>query len=98
MFSYVVRSFETASAWLAGSTSDPEAWGRLLEAGHAFLTQMFQAGELMGQNPDEAFRLRCDAQLNTPTRRDEGVVMIEIGLAMGRPNALYTFQMGLPIC
>lgn len=98
VFSYVVRSFETASKWLAGSTSDPEAWGKLLEAGRAFLTQMFEAGELMGETPDEAFRLRCDAQLNTPSHRDEGVVMIEIGLAMGRPNAFYTFQMGLPIC
>ncbi len=95
--SYIVRSFLNIRDFLAGVTSDPAAWRRLEVAGDAFLNGVWQSGALIGETAGEAFSIRCDADLNTPQYRDQGVIMFELGLAISRPSKFFTFEMGVDI-
>ena len=97
VWSFVVRSIENGSSWLAGSISDPDLWERLEGAVTAFLEEVCRSGALASEVPDEAFRVRCDAEINDESRRARGVVWMDIGLAMARPNSFYSFQMGLDL-
>ena len=63
----------------------------------AFLEEVCRLGALASEVPSEAFRVRCDAEINDDGRRAQGVVWMEIGLAMARANSFYAFQMGLDL-
>jgi len=58
----------------------------------AFLTNVWRNGALFGQTPEEAFYVKCDAELNPPEVRDLGQVITEIGVAIVRPAEFVIFR------
>ena len=47
---------------------------------------------LFGLTPEEAFYVKCDAELNPPEVRDLGQVITEIGVAIVRPAEFVIFR------
>jgi phage tail sheath protein FI len=56
------------------------------------LTRVWRDGALFGATADEAFYVKCDAELNPPSVRDAGQVIIEIGLAPVKPAEFVIFR------
>jgi phage tail sheath protein FI len=63
----------------------------------AFLTDIWRAGMLFGQSPEQAFYVKCDEELNPPEVRDWGQLIIEFGLAPVRPAEFIVARFSIPL-
>ncbi|MDQ3855481.1 MAG: phage tail sheath subtilisin-like domain-containing protein [Chloroflexota bacterium] len=87
------RLFLTAGRWIARNMpsvalepNGPGLWARIERELNAYFGGLFRRGALSGRTADEAFYVKCDAELNPPAVRDEGKVVSEIGLAPAVPT------------
>jgi uncharacterized protein len=53
---------------------------------------VWRTGALFGSTPEQAFYVKCDAELNPPEVRDVGQVITEIGVAIVRPAEFVIFR------
>lgn len=93
LFNYVERSIESGTQWVVFEPNDPDLWARVSRDVHAFLTTVWMSGALFGRSPDEAFYVKCDDELNPPELRDQGKLIIEIGLAPVKPAEFVIFRL-----
>ncbi len=70
---------------LAFEPNNPQLWDRVLERLRGFCYDLFVRGALKGTTIEEAFFVKCDAELNPPEVREQGNVVCEIGLAPAAP-------------
>lgn len=62
--------------------NDQRLWVQIEEQVAAFLGAVWQRGGLKGETANEAFFAKCDEENNSPASVDEGVVNIDIGVAL----------------
>jgi phage tail sheath protein FI len=92
LFNYVERSIEQGTQWVVFEPNDHDLWARVTRDVTAFLKNVWLSGALFGKNPDEAFYVKCDEELNPPESRDAGILVIEIGLAPVKPAEFVVFR------
>lgn len=79
------RWIEVNMAWASFEPNTPQLWVRIKRELNAYLTGLWQAGALAGQQAEEAFFVKCDSETNPPEVRESGQSVTLIGLAPGRP-------------
>jgi uncharacterized protein len=57
-----------------------------------FLERIWREGALFGSTPEEAFYVKCDAELNTPETMILGRLYVEIGVCPVRPAEFIIFR------
>jgi phage tail sheath protein FI len=92
LFNFVEKSIEVGTQWVVFEPNDVDLWERIKRDVRAFLTRVWRDGALFGATADEAFYVKCDAELNPPSVRDAGQVIIEIGLAPVKPAEFVIFR------
>ena len=92
LFNFIEKSIERGTQWIVFEPNDMDLWERIKRDITAFLTRVWRDGALFGATPQEAFYVKCDAELNTPEVRDAGQVIIEIGLAPVKPAEFVIFR------
>jgi phage tail sheath protein FI len=92
-FLFLVKSIDMGTQWIVFEPNDPILWGKIRLNISAFLTNVWRSGALFGLTPEEAFYVKCDAELNPPEVRDLGQVVTEIGVAISRPAEFVIFRM-----
>jgi phage tail sheath protein FI len=92
LFNYVEKSIERGTQWIVFEPNDPDLWARVRRDVVAFLTGVWRDGMLFGLTPDEAFYVKCDAELNPADVRDRGQLVIEIGMAPVKPAEFVIFR------
>ncbi len=92
IFNYVEDSIERATQWVVFEPNDPILWGKVRRDVSAFLRTVWLSGALFGNTPDEAYYVKCDAELNPPETRDLGYLFIEIGMAPVKPAEFVVFR------
>ena len=65
--------------------NDSELWNRIDTSLRSFLDSEHKKGALRGATSEEAYYVKCDAELNTDSVIDEGKVVAEIGYAKQKP-------------
>lgn len=68
-----------------------------LQVGQAltgYLLRVFEAGALLGDTPEQAFFVRCDASNNPPELAREGQLVSEVGVALAAPAEFIVFRLG----
>lgn len=65
--------------------NDAVLWGRVRERLIGECYQLFAQGALKGRTAEEAFFVKCDAELNPAEEREAGKVVCDIGLALVSP-------------
>lgn len=93
LFQYLQESIDEGTQWVVFEPNDPALWGKIRLNVSAFLTNVWRSGALFGLTPEEAFFVKCDAELNPPEVRDEGKVITEIGVAIVRPAEFVIFRL-----
>ena len=78
--------------WIVFEPNDPSLWSKINLNITAFLTNVWRNGALFGLTQQEAFYVKCDAELNPPEVRDLGQVITEIGVAIVRPAEFVIFR------
>ena len=91
-FLFLRESIDEGTQWVVFEPNDASLWGKIRLNVSAFLTNVWRAGALFGQTPEEAFYVKCDAETNPPEVRDLGMVVTEIGVAIVRPAEFVIFR------
>lgn len=92
LFNMVEKSIERDTQWVVFEPNDPGLWSRVRRDVNAFLMTLWRDGALFGATPQEAFYVKCDAELNPPESRDLGRLIIEVGLAPVKPAEFVIFR------
>jgi hypothetical protein len=92
LFNYVEKSIEESTQWVVFEPNDPDLWARVSRDVTAFLKTVWSSGALFGLTPDEAFYVKCDAELNPPESRDLGRLVIEIAMSPVKPAEFVIFR------
>lgn len=92
LFNYVEKSIERGTQWIVFEPNEPTLWGQIVRDVGAFLTTVWAQGALFGTTPDQAFYVKCDAELNPPATRDVGQLIIEIGMCPVKPAEFVIFR------
>lgn len=75
------RRIDRALADTAFEPNGPALWMRIRREVQADLDELWRAGALQGDTPEQAYVVQCDEQLNPIERRDAGELVAEIALA-----------------
>lgn len=81
----LVRAIHRVTQPLVFDTNGPELWLTLVRSITTVLLEAFRSGALKGAQPDEAFRVQCDDELNPPEQRELGQVLCRIAVAPAAP-------------
>jgi len=85
LFNFVEKSVERGTQWAVFEPNDIMLWSKIRRDITAFLTTVWRDGALFGSTPNEAFYVKCDAELNPEEIRDRGILQVEIGIAPVKP-------------
>ena len=92
LMSYIEKSVELGTQWAVFEPNDEDLWARVTRTISNFLTGLWRQGALMGNNPSQAFYVKCDGELNTPDSMILGRLYVEIGVAPVRPAEFVIFR------
>jgi phage tail sheath protein FI len=92
LFNMVEKSIERGTQWVVFEPNDPSLWAQVTRDVSSFLSTVWVSGALFGTTPDQAFYVKCDAELNPSESRDLGRLVIEIGLCPVKPAEFVIFR------
>jgi hypothetical protein len=92
LFNFVEKSIERDTQWVVFEPNDPDLWARVRRDVTVFLKTVWRSGALFGLTEEEAFYVKCDAELNPPEVREQGQLVVEIGLAPVKPAEFVIFR------
>jgi phage tail sheath protein FI len=92
LFNFIEESILAGTNWVVFEPNDHYLWESVQRVVGAFLQQVWRSGALMGRTPEEAFFVKCDAENNPPESRDEGNLVVEIGVAPVKPAEFVIFR------
>lgn len=82
----VEESCKSGTSWVVFEPNDELLWGRFSRSLESFLYGLWKNDKaLKGIKKEEAYYVKCDAELNTPEVIDSGRVIAEIAYAKKRP-------------
>ncbi|MFE4856910.1 phage tail sheath family protein [Streptomyces sp. NPDC056670] len=93
LFNYLEESILLGTQWVVFEPNDDRLWASIRRNIGAFLTEEWRRGSLFGQNPDEAFYVKCDRSNNPQESIDVGQVICEIGVAPVKPAEFVIFRL-----
>jgi hypothetical protein len=92
LFNFIEESIFEGTQWVVFEPNDMDLWERVKRTITAFLTRVWRDGALFGATPEEAFYVKCDAELNPPSVRDVGMLIVEVGIAPVKPAEFVIFR------
>jgi phage tail sheath protein FI len=82
---YIKKELENRSQFALFENNDPNLWRRLNTTLSGFLLNFWQSGGLRGATAAQAFFVRVDSSTTSFTDIQNGIVNIEIGVALQYP-------------
>ncbi len=92
LFNYVEESIREGTQWVVFEPNDHFLWARVTRDISAFLNAVWRNGALFGATPEQAFYVKCDEELNPQEVRDQGQLIVEIGIAPVKPAEFMVFR------
>ena len=81
LFITVGRWIERAMVTMTFAPNELSLWIRVRRELSDYLWGLWRQGGLMGESPEAAFYVKCDAETNPPEVRAAGLLVTEVGLA-----------------
>jgi hypothetical protein len=82
---YIKESMRRSTQFALFENNDQRLWTQLRMTAERLLRPLWEAGGLRGNNAAEAYYIKCDSTLNTPSVIASGEVRMEIGVALEYP-------------
>jgi hypothetical protein len=92
LFLFLEESIDQGTQWVVFEPNDPVLWKRIVRNVSAFLRIQWLEGKLVGNKPEEAYFVKCDAETNPPESVDLGRVITVIGVAPSKPAEFVIFR------
>lgn len=90
----IKESIQEGTRWTVFEPNDMMTWKSVERDIRAFLMRVWRDGALLGETPEQAFFVKCDAETNPPEVRDAGQLIAEIGIAPVKPAEFIIFRIG----
>ena len=90
--SYLQASIERGTRWAAFEPNGEPLWARATQAISDFLHDAWRNGALRGDQPAQAFFVRCDRSTMTQNDIDNGRMVCLIGVAILKPAEFVIFR------
>ncbi|MSP92904.1 MAG: phage tail sheath family protein [Myxococcales bacterium] len=81
----IARALQVGLQWVVFETNDDTLWSTVKRDVTFFLDDLWLKGYLAGGGGPEAFWVVCDDTINTSKTRDNGQLLVDVGLAANRP-------------
>jgi len=94
LFMMIRESIEEALQWVVFEPNDHNTRAKVHLALYGFLEALWRQGALMGDEPAQAFFIRCDEENNPPALRDNGELLVEFGIAPSIPFEFIVLRVG----
>jgi phage tail sheath protein FI len=91
---YLRKSLSELSQFAVFEPNNEVLWRRIVATLEGSLTNFWRQGGLRGATPAQAFYVKCDAELNPQASIDNGIVNIEVGVALQRPAEFVIIKIG----
>jgi len=82
---YLKYSLKNLTQFAVFEPNDQNLWSRINIVVSGFLGEFYRSGGLRGNNAAQAFFVVCDETINTSNTIDQGIVNIEVGVALQYP-------------
>jgi phage tail sheath protein FI len=92
LFNMVETTILQGTQWAVFEPNDVALWEGVKRTLNAFLRGLWSAGALFGQSVDQAFYVKCDAETNPPESIDQGLLIVEVGIAPVKPAEFVVFR------
>jgi phage tail sheath protein FI len=92
LFNMVEATIAEGTQWAVFEPNDVSLWEGIKRTLNAFLRGLWSAGALFGQSVDQAFYVKCDAETNPPESIDQGLLIVEVGIAPVKPAEFVVFR------
>lgn len=91
---FVRRTLEELNQFAVFEPNDSFLWDSVKAIDEQFLLSFWQSGGLRGNSAGEAFYVKCDEDNNTPTSIQQGIINVEVGLALEYPAEFVVIKIG----
>lgn len=91
---YLTTHLVALSKFAVFEPNDWVLWNQVSSVLSQFLSAFWQSGGLRGQSATDAFFVTCNASNNTPQTIQQGIVTIEVGVALQYPAEFVVIQIG----
>lgn len=91
---FLEKSLKNITQYAVFEPNDQRLWASLSSRVGSFLEAYYAKGGLAGASPEEAFYVKCDATNNTVTSIQNGIVNIEVGVALEYPAEFVVIRLG----
>lgn len=85
LMAHIKQSLSEDMRWVTFENNNESLWYSVARCIKAFCLELWKAGYFAGSNPEEAYYVKCDEELNPPEMRNAGILTVEIGLALAKP-------------
>jgi phage tail sheath protein FI len=92
LLNFLRESIEEGTQFVVFEPNNPGLWQRIKRSVGDFLLGQWRTGALLGETPEKAFFVKCDAETNPPDVREAGQVVTEIGVAIVKPAEFVVFR------
>ncbi|WP_415402180.1 phage tail sheath family protein [Tateyamaria sp. SN3-11] len=97
MANFIESTLFDGLQWAVFMPNDEPLWNEMRSATRSFMQGLFRQGAFQGASPDEAYRVKCDAETTTPADIAAGIVNIFVGFAPLRPAEFVVISLQLQI-
>jgi hypothetical protein len=91
---YLEASIDHGTQWAVFENNGPQLWGSVKQAVDSFLFSEWRSGALLGDNPHQAYFVKCDRSTMTQNDLDNGRMVCLIGVAVVKPAEFVIFRIG----
>jgi len=92
LFNMIESTIAEGTQWAVFEPNDVSLWEGVKRTLNAFLRGLWSVGALFGTSPDQAFYVKCDAETNPPESIDQGLLVVEVGIAPVKPAEFVVFR------
>jgi len=89
---YIEKTLRDGTREFVFAPNNLTTWQQLKRLVTDFLTQLWQAGDLFGATPEQAFRVQVDSTLNTPDVVALGQLIVQVTVVPTHPAEFIVFQ------
>ncbi|AZI58001.1 phage tail sheath family protein [Nakamurella antarctica] len=92
LFNMVEATIAEGTQFAVFEPNDMALWEGIKRTLNSFLRGLWSAGALFGASADQAFYVKCDAETNPPESIDQGLLIVEVGIAPVKPAEFVVFR------
>jgi phage tail sheath protein FI len=91
---YLNDALKNATLFSVFEPNDNDLWSTVKGVVEGLLFDFWRDGGLLGTTAEEAFYVKCDSTINTPSSISAGELRIEVGVALQRPAEFVVIKLG----